>query len=64
MTKKKASIQGVWASFLAAMHVLFVLVRMQLKEKMDASYPRSLRQTIFKTVWFAIALFFQLSDTR
>jgi len=54
MTKKKASIQGVWASFLAAMHVLFVLVRMQLKEKMDVSYLRSLRQTIFKAVWFVI----------
>lgn len=54
MTKKKASFQETWVSFLSAVRVLFVLVRMQLKEKMDVSYLRSLKQTIFKTVWFII----------
>ena len=54
MTKKKASLKGAWASFLSAVRVLFVLVRMQLKEKMDVSYLRSLKQTIFKAVWFVI----------
>ena len=54
MTKIKTSLRGVWASFLATMHVLSVLVRMQLKEKMDVSYLRSPRKTIFKAVWFII----------
>lgn len=54
MTKTKASPKEAWASFLSAVHVLFVLVRMQLKEKLDLSYLRSLRKTIFKTVWFVI----------
>lgn len=54
MTKKKASFKDAWASFLSALRVLFVLVKMQLKEKMDVSYLRSLKQTVFKAVWFAI----------
>lgn len=54
MTDKKASLKGAWASFLSALRVLFVLVRMQLKEKIDVSYLRSLKQTIFKIVWFVI----------
>ena len=54
MTKARPSLKEAWASFLSAMHVLFVLVRMQLKEKLDVSYLRSLRKTIFKTVWFIV----------
>ena len=42
------------STFLEAWRSLSTLVKMQLKEKMDMSYLRSLRRFIFKVVWFLI----------
>ena len=41
-------------TFIEAWRSLSTLVKMQLKEKMDMSYLRSVRGIIFKTVWLLI----------
>ena len=41
-------------TFIEAWRSLSILVKMQLKEKMDMSYLRSLRRFIFKVVWLLI----------
>ena len=53
MTKVKNK-GGFLDSFLESWRALITLVKMQLKEKMDMSYLRSLRKLIFKIVWLVI----------
>ena len=47
-------IKQLGSSFLEAWNSLSTLVKMQLKEKMDMSYLRSVRKLIFKIVWLLI----------
>ena len=47
-------IKQLGSSFRESWRALSTLVKMQLKEKMDMSYLRSLRKLIFKIVWIAI----------
>ena len=54
MTKVKNKGEGVRTSLAEAWRALTTLVKMQLKEKMDMSYLRSVRGVIFKTVWLLI----------
>ena len=45
---------GFLEGFLESWRALITLVKMQLKEKMDMSYLRSVRKLIFKLVWLVI----------
>ncbi len=54
MSKAKAFLKNARTSFLEGLRVLLVLIRMQLKEKMDTSYLRSAKRTIFKITWLLI----------
>ena len=45
---------GFLEGFLESWRALVTLVKMQLKEKMDMSYLRSVRKLIFKLVWLII----------
>ena len=53
MTKVKNT-AGIGASIKESWRALSTLVKMQLKEKMDMSYLRSVRKLIFKLVWLLI----------
>ena len=48
------NVQQVIPTFLESWRALSTLVKMQLKEKMDMSYLRSIRKCIFKIVWLLI----------
>ena len=48
------NVQQVIPTFLESWRALSTLVKMQLKEKMDMSYLRSVRKCIFKIVWLLI----------
>ena len=48
------NVQQVIPAFLESWRALSTLVKMQLKEKMDMSYLRSIRKCIFKIVWLLI----------
>ena len=48
------NVQQFATSFLESWRALSTLVKMQLKEKMDMSYLRSVRKLIFKIVWLLI----------
>ena len=70
MTKVKTN-GGFLEGFRESWRALVTLVKMQLKEKMDMSYLRSLRKFIFKIVWILIefaaitaALFFVFKYVR
>ena len=54
MTKTKLKKDGFITSFLEGWRALVTLVKMQLKEKMDFGYTRSLRSLIFKIAWLFI----------
>ena len=54
MTTKKVKKSGMRESFSENFSAFKTLVRMQLKEKMDFGYTRSLRSLIFKIVWLFI----------
>ena len=47
-------LQQFGSTFIESWRALSTLVRMQLKEKMDMSYLRSLRRFIFKLVWLLV----------
>ena len=53
MTKVKNT-SGIGTSIKESWRALSTLVKMQLKEKMDMSYLRSVRKLIFKLVWLLI----------
>ena len=53
MTKVKNN-SRLLDSFRESWRALITLVKMQLKEKMDMSYLRSVRKLIFKLVWLII----------
>ena len=48
------NVRQVIPAFLESWRALSTLVKMQLKEKMDMSYLRSIRKSIFKIVWLLI----------
>ena len=48
------NVRQVIPAFLESWRALSTLVKMQLKEKMDMSYLRSVRKSIFKIVWLLI----------
>lgn len=48
------NVRQVIPAFLESWRALSTLVKMQLKEKMDMSYLRSVRKCIFKIVWLLI----------
>ena len=50
----KTRLSHLWSTVREYYASLKTLVTMQLREKMDFSYLRSKRQTIFKTVWFFV----------
>ena len=50
----KTKLSRAWGAAQESFASLRTLVSMQLKEKMDFSYLRSKRQTIFKIVWFFV----------
>ncbi len=54
MTKIKNNLEKLRESFAESYRALAVLVKMQLKEKMDLSYFRSRKALIFKLVWLLI----------
>ena len=54
MTKLAAVWGGLCENFSRGFRSLKTLVAMQLKEKMDMSYLKSQRKTLFKAVWFFI----------
>ena len=54
MTTKKLKKGGFWESVSENLSALKTLVSMQLKEKMDFGYTRSLRSLIFKIAWLVI----------
>lgn len=54
MSQQSMVKKGAGGSFAHSLRVLSTLIRMQLKEKTDAGRTRSLRRTIFKTVWTLI----------
>ncbi len=54
MTRTARKKGGFFEFFREASKTLKTLVKMQLKEKMDISYTRSLRKLIFKIVWLLI----------
>ena len=54
MTTKNVKKNGFFESFAESFRALKTLVKMQLKEKMDLGYTRSLRSLIFKIVWLLI----------
>ena len=54
MTDLKEKMKGMRENAADNWHALVTLVKMQLKEKMDMSYLRSLRGIIFKVVWLLI----------
>ena len=54
MTAKNAKRGGFFESFSKGFKSLVTLVKMQLKEKMDLGYTRSLRKLIFKMAWIFI----------
>lgn len=54
MSKAKALFGRIKTALSENLRVLLALVRMQLKEKMDLSYLRSLKRAIFKITWLFI----------
>ncbi len=48
----KTKLLGLWSALKEYYASLKTLVTMQIKEKMDFSYLRSKRQTVFKVTWF------------
>jgi len=54
MMKNSVKKSGFFESFSQNLRALKTLVKMQLKEKMDIGYTRSLRKLIFKIVWLLI----------
>ena len=48
----KEKIASLWHNLVRDFGSLKTLVAMQLKEKMDMSYLKSRRKTLFKGVWF------------
>ena len=54
MTTKNVKKGGFWESVSDTLRALKTLVSMQLKEKMDFGYTRSLRSLVFKIAWLFI----------
>lgn len=54
MSKAKALFGRIKTALSENLRVLLALIRMQLKEKMDLSYLRSLKRAIFKITWLFI----------
>ena len=54
MTAKKVKKSGFFESVSESIKTLKTLIKMQLKEKLDLSYTRSLRSLIFKIVWLVV----------
>lgn len=54
MTNVKNTKQGFFTNFLEAWRSLVTLVKMQVKEKMDLSYLRSVKRLITKIVWLIV----------
>ena len=48
----KTKLSGLWGALKEYYASLKTLVTMQIKEKMDFSYLKSKRQTVFKITWF------------